>query len=132
MSDILGRFEARFVHLQKDESVAIVGLADDQFDTTQYIILQRSLQPSQEDISLRQDDLHVMVCDQTRSRYGGLLSVQVATNCITFVLDTNAASDLQVQPHLVVGISEANVDPAVLMAELQRVCGSYAVVTQTG
>jgi hypothetical protein len=130
MSDALDRFGAGFVHLQQDEFVAMVGLADDEFDTTQYIIIQRTLQASEQDRALKQDGVHLEVCDQIRSRYGGLRSVCVASDNVTFSFDDAAASDLQVAPQLVVGIGNADIDRGLLKSTLQKVCGEYVPVTQ--
>ncbi len=123
MADKLGRFVARVVHLQDDEQVAMVGLADDQFDTAKYIVLQRTLCPSEQDVSLGLDVVHVMVCDQQRSSYGGLISVSVADHQVSFAFDQHAADVLQIDPMLVVEISATDIDCAILVSNLRYVCG---------
>ncbi len=128
MSDCLDKFEAGFIHANQDEYVVMVGLADDQFNTNQYILLQRTLEPSEQDIALQQDGVHLMVCDQSRSCYGGLLSVVVTQDCVIFNFDADAASNLKVKTQLVVDITGAETDPDALTIELQKVCGNYAFV----
>lgn len=72
------KFTARFLFTESDSSIAKAGLADDQFDTQQYILFQRSLIPSEQDRLLGHDQPHVEVSDQSVSAYGAVSAVQLA------------------------------------------------------
>lgn len=71
-------FVANFLFTENDSIIASAGLADDEFDTKQYILFRRSLRPSEQDCRLGHDQPHVEVNDQSASAYGVVASVQLA------------------------------------------------------
>lgn len=128
MTDRLTNFAASVVHLQEDEHVAMVGLANDRLSATKFIILQRALRPSDHDIALGHDAVHVTVRDQDRSGYGGLTRVSATSSQIVFAFDERAAEQLRVSQELVVDVSATAVDHAALVSQLRNVCGEYVPV----
>ena len=122
MADRLARFAAAIFHSQDDENVAMVGFADDRLNAKNFIILQRTLCPSEQDVALGHDAVHVTVCGQERSGYGGLTSVSVASNYVTFTFDQHTADMLRVGSELVVDASATTIDRAVLVSNLRQVC----------
>ena len=50
-----------------EDGVAMLGFADDDINTTQYLLLQRTLEPDQQDRRLGMDKVHVELNSQIKS-----------------------------------------------------------------
>lgn len=70
-------FHASSVKAYSENGIAVVGFADDEFNPTQYVLLQRTLMPSEQDRNLGMDQPHVEIHPPTRSAYGGVDQVIV-------------------------------------------------------
>jgi hypothetical protein len=55
-----------------DEGLFLVGFSDSPVDPSRYLLLQRSLDPHEQDCSLGHDTYHVEWCGQENSLYGGI------------------------------------------------------------
>ena len=55
-----------------DEALVLIGFSDDAIQPTRYLLLQRSLEPDDQDRSLGHDTYHVEWCGEERSLYGGI------------------------------------------------------------
>lgn len=86
------RFTASCITWQNDNGVALLGFADDEFDTTQYLLLQRTLEPDQQDRDLGLDRLHIELNDQARSDYGTVEDARLRRQGVTFRLDRTTAA----------------------------------------
>jgi hypothetical protein len=69
--------KANFLYggVDEDSDVLMVGFADDEFDTKEYILLQKTLVPGQKDKELGLDKVHIEYNDQSRSTYAGILNI---------------------------------------------------------
>ncbi|GIW82863.1 MAG: hypothetical protein KatS3mg105_4670 [Gemmatales bacterium] len=90
------RFTATCVTCQTQDDVAMLGFADDEFNTSQYVLLQKDLEPSQEDLELGHDRPYIEIDDQRYSRYGGVVKAQLKENQLVLKLDPQAAADMSV------------------------------------
>jgi len=72
-----------------------------------------------------QDDLHVTVNDQSRSRYGGVLALTVASQEGLIQLTPEAAAELQVTEELRIALPDDATDYAQLHGSLVKLCDSY-------
>lgn len=91
------RFTATCVTCQTQDDVAMLGFADDEFNTTQYVMLQRGLMPpSPQDREAGFDRPHIEVNSQTHSGYGGVVKAQLQENRLVLKLDPQAAADMSV------------------------------------
>ena len=70
-------FTANFLFSDSDEVSVTAGLADDQFDTKQYILFERNLRPSEQDQRLGHDQPRFELNDQYLSAYGDIESVRL-------------------------------------------------------
>lgn len=68
-------FSAQFSYAGEDNGVLMAGLADDQYETEKYVLFQKALMPSREDIELGQDALHVTLSG--KSAYNGIEFVRL-------------------------------------------------------
>ena len=86
------RFTASCITWQNENGVAVLGFADDELNTTRYVLLQRTLEPDQQDRSLGQDRVHIEVNDQSQSAYGDIEEAQLRTEGVTFRFDPTTAA----------------------------------------
>ena len=84
------RFKASCITWQNENGVAMLGFADDEFNTTQYLLLQRTLEPDQQDRALGHDRVHVQLNE--RSAYGNVEEAQLRKQGISFWLDQVTAA----------------------------------------
>jgi hypothetical protein len=55
-----------------EEGLFLIGFADDPTNPSQYLLLQRSLEPTDQDRDLGQDTYYLEWCSQEQSVYGGI------------------------------------------------------------
>ena len=132
MNGLLRELDCTFIHMHVNDQVAIVGLAGDQINTATYILLQRTLHPSGQDVALGEGELHVTVCDESRSRYGGVKEVRLQDGHVVLCLCQDAAEDLRTERQVVIDITNANVSRDALLQALKAVCGPHVPVTEVG
>lgn len=90
------KLTANCVTCQTQDDVAMLGFADDEFNTTQYVLLQRGLKPSQQDRDCGFDTAHIEVNSQLHSGYGGVVEARLQENRLLLTLDPQAAADMSV------------------------------------
>ena len=90
------KFTANCVTWQTHDDVAMLGFADDEFNTTQYVILQKDLLPSQQDLQLGHDKPYIEIGDQRYSSFGGVVKAQLQENQLVLKLDAIAATNMSV------------------------------------
>ena len=86
------RFTASCITWQNENGVVLLGFADDEFNTTQYLLLQRTLGPDQQDRDLGMDRLYIELNDQARSAYGTVEEARLRMQGVTFRLDQATAA----------------------------------------
>ncbi|ULO09502.1 hypothetical protein H1230_12415 [Paenibacillus sp. 19GGS1-52] len=87
---------ANFLYAQVDEEIDVlmIGFTDDEFDTKEYILLQKTLNSSEEDFEERFDKIHITYNDESQSLYGGILKFYFALNRIEITLNVEATEIL--------------------------------------
>jgi hypothetical protein len=87
---------ANFLYSQvnNDIDVLIIGFADDEFDTEEYVLLQRSLNPTNEDKELGYDKVHITYNDESQSLYGGIKKFFLKRNLIEITLEQEVSEIL--------------------------------------
>jgi hypothetical protein len=70
----------------------MVGFADDEFNTNEYVLLQRTLQPDEQDRSLRLDGVHLQVDSPDQSGYDSIKNIRVTPSGIRIELTPEAQS----------------------------------------
>ena len=131
MSKPLPGFVARRVVIQDDGEVAMVGFADDEYETRIYVLLQRTLHPVEQDVAAGQDEVHITVCDESRSRYGGIRQIRVDDKHVVVAFSEDAAMDLETAREVTIDISSAGVNMQSLMAGLKTVCHERVPLNET-
>jgi len=84
-------FKANCVTWQNVDGVAMLGFADDEFKTKQYLLLQRKAKPDQKERALGMDKVHFELNSQLKSAYGDVEEVQIENQRVVFRLDPATA-----------------------------------------
>ena len=98
-------FTAGFSYAQDDGLLQMAGLANDQFKTKQYLLLQKTVHPSDQDRRLGQDQVHITLNDQEHSTYGGIVQVLLNRDSLALRLIPKASHELGTQEDLMVGFA---------------------------
>jgi immunity protein 10 of polymorphic toxin system len=125
LCDELSEFKASYIYSDDDGDVVTVGFADQQYDTQIYILLQRTLHPSKQDLNFGHDNVHIMVCEQSRAKYGGVEQIELHSNQLIITLSADTAKEVKTKCKISVDISAAEVDFSLLKNNLRNVCSEY-------
>lgn len=89
------KFKANFLYAQVDENdVIMVGFADDEFETKDYILFQKSLVSDEQDKKMGFDKVHITFCDQTQSVYGNILRFVLKKGLVEVNIDSKTANEI--------------------------------------
>ena len=116
---------AGFVHIQDEGEIAMVGFADNEHDAKEYVLLQRTLCPSGNDIDRGWDNVHIMVNDESRSAYGGILQITLSNKQVIIEVTLTTAAHLQTAETIHVNMDCAQADVGELTKMLKLLCGDY-------
>ncbi|HEX4965402.1 MAG TPA: Imm10 family immunity protein [Thermoanaerobaculia bacterium] len=119
--------EAGFVYWGEDEGVIMVGFADQQYRTEQYVLLQRSTDFSDEDRAFGEDNVHITIDDQSRSQYGGIRSIEIAPGLARIRLEKDSARFLNTDKEIVIRFSVSEPDLAALVSCLRALLSGTQV-----
>jgi hypothetical protein len=84
------QFTATFVTYQNENDTVLLGFADSEFDTTNFLLLQRTLEPAQQDVALGPGGLHIQLNE--RFAYGKVESASLRSGGLTLRLDQATAA----------------------------------------
>ncbi|HEY8023311.1 MAG TPA: Imm10 family immunity protein [Burkholderiaceae bacterium] len=89
------QFIATKVFAGTEENSWTVGFADHEFETKEYLFLQRASVVEQQDVDIGHDSYHVEINDQSCSCYGGIESAKLWRNRIEIAFLPKASTVLQ-------------------------------------
>jgi len=96
------RFDADEVKIQEENGVLLVGFAN---GDGKYLLLQRTLSPSQQDKELGQDQVHLELNDQRYSTYGGISGYTTYSNRLILEIVPEGAARIGSQATLEVSFN---------------------------
>lgn len=85
--------KASFVYFGIEDETIIIGFADDEFNTKDYVLLQKSL--FIDDIPML-NKVHITLNSENRAAYGGIVKIILSKKLITIILSKETASSLGV------------------------------------
>jgi len=85
-------FTASHIHSEDMGDYLLVGLADQQFDTREYLTFQRAHEFDEQDVRLGMDAVHIERNDQGFSGYGGMRSVVLFSDRLHIDFDARGAA----------------------------------------
>lgn len=114
----MSTFTGNFIYAQADDEndVLMIGFADDQFEPQEYILLQKTMHPDEQDLALGFDKIHITYNDESQSQYGGIEKVLLKAGSIEIYLDEEAVEALDCEASAV----RVNFDPGTLKLEERR------------
>lgn len=78
------KFPATYYDSSSEEDVLTVGFADSENDPQSFLILQRAIEPDEQDKELGQDTYYVEIGDPGMAGYGGIDDVAITEEKIIF------------------------------------------------
>jgi len=95
-------FFANFGYAQDDGELLMVGLADDQFDTKEYILFQKTSNPSANDVELGHNRIHTSLGNDLCSAYGGIKTIKLFSDRLEIRFESQTAKSLGSGPEVLV------------------------------
>jgi len=80
------KFEANCVAVEENEEYTLIGFSDDEFNVTQYLIIQYAKEFDKQDKENGMDTYHIEVNSETKSCYGGIEKIQKNSGLIAFFI----------------------------------------------
>lgn len=99
-----------YAHIDEEIDVVMVGFADDEFDTQEYILLQKTLNPNEDDIEAGFDKVHITYNDESQSLYGGITKFHFTRGYVEITLTEEATQILRSQPVIIIKYDHEKVD----------------------
>ena len=125
-------FDATHIFVQDDGHMVMIGFADDEFEPTRFVILQKAHKYDDQDKKMGMDKIHIQVEDESRSKYGGINAVTVSEDLIRVSLSDETKSALSVDGDIEATLSvdgdiEATVSAAYpafeeVKSQLKKIC----------
>lgn len=97
--------DAKSVSSLEENGVVMLAFADDPAAPSQYVLLQRTLNPSQQDKDLGQDRVHVQVNGELNSGYGDISEASLDRSGLSFRLTQETAERLRTDEHVAIKFS---------------------------
>ncbi|WP_249897581.1 Imm10 family immunity protein [Paenibacillus sp. PK3_47] len=103
---------AGFLYAGADEEtdVLLIGFADDEFDPQEYILLQKTLDPGEEDAESGFDKIHISYNNEAQSMYGGILKLYFSASVTEITLTEEAAGQLNCTRKIVIKYDQEDAD----------------------
>jgi len=116
-------FIAKFAYAGVDGEVMMAGLADEEFDTRDYVLFRRSCHPGAADVALGHDRIHTEIGPNEGSAYGGIKSIELFSDYLKVEVELNAARSLGTGPELLVRFDPNLESIAQVAGMLERIAG---------
>ncbi len=114
-------FLAECVTTQTEEDFWMVGFADHEFETRQYLILQRAFEFDEQDVEENMNTYYFELGDQACSSYGGIKEFKLYPSMVQIKLEPQTAASLNVEPELEIQFKVAKNKWNALKALLEKV-----------
>ncbi|WP_010243288.1 Imm10 family immunity protein [Acetivibrio cellulolyticus] len=99
------KVKANFVFAGVEDDIILIGFADDEFDTKEHILLQKSLVYDEQDRELGHYKVHITYIDEIYSAYGGIQKVILKSNSVEIQVDADTAKELKTEERIEVFLS---------------------------
>ncbi|UMR28898.1 Imm10 family immunity protein [Massilia sp. MB5] len=110
---------AKKINIEEDGYSLTIGFLDEGEEPHKYVLLQKTLEPDEQDEALGMDVAHIEIEDQARSGYGGIASVAMDDGGLRIRLDEKGKKFLDVAGQLLIAF-ESPEQKTELQAALQR------------
>ena len=93
-------FNSQIVTWQLEEDFWLLGFADHEFETKEYLMLQRAFEFDENDVELGLNSYYFEINDQGCSSYGGIERFDVWSDRVRIAFEPQKALDLGIEPML--------------------------------
>lgn len=114
------KLKANFLYAQIENDVIMVGFADNEINTQEYVLLQKPLIYDEQDRKLGFDKIHITYNDQLRSVYGGILKCVLKNGVVNISLNASTADTLKTEDEIEITFSANVSNLANLKQHLQK------------
>ncbi len=90
---------------EDEDKFYLVGFADDEYDTINYLMLQKALTFDEQDKEQGMDQVYIEFKDQSHSYYGGITRLEITDDSFIFGLEANTAKALDLPQSFTITIS---------------------------
>jgi hypothetical protein len=113
------KFNASHVFNEDDDYMVMLGFSDDEFEPSQFVILQKAHEYDDQDIKLGMDKVHIQVEDQLRAQYGGISAFKLEGNCLSIELENETKNSLKVDGNIEItlDLNHPNVNSTITVIE---------------
>jgi len=115
------KFTANHIFNEDDSYMIMLGFADDEFEPSQFVIIQKAHEYDDQDMKLGMDKLHIQVEDQSRSQYGGISAINVTGNSLVIKLDDSGKSSLKINGDIEIMVEQNHPNLKSTLFELEKI-----------
>lgn len=110
---------SNFIFAGIEDTIIMVGFADDEYNTEKHLLLQKSLEFDEQDKELGQDKVHLTYIDELYSAYGGILKFKLKDITVEILLDERTAKKLKIEERLEIILPKSGYDRENLIYHLK-------------
>lgn len=110
---------SNFIFAGIEDTIIMVGFADDEYNTEKHLLLQKSLEFDEQDKELGQDKVHLTYIDELYSAYGGILKFELKDITVEILLDERTAKKLKIEERLEIILPKSGYDRENLIYHLK-------------
>lgn len=115
-------FDATHIFAHDDGCMVMIGFADDEFEPSRFVILQKAHKYDDQDKKMGMDKIHIQVEDESRSKYGGINAVTISEVLIRVSLSDDTKSALSIDGDIEATVSSAHPAFEEVKSQLKRIC----------
>lgn len=110
---------SNFIFAGIEDTIIMVGFADDEYNTEKHLLLQKSLEFDEQDKELGKDKVHLTYIDELYSAYGGILKFELKDITVEILLDERTAKKLKIEERLEIILPKSGYDRENLIYHLK-------------
>lgn len=110
---------SNFIFAGIEDNIILVGFADDEFNTKEHILLQKSLEVNEQDKMLGQDKVHITYIDELRSSYGRISKILIKDKTVIINVDKDTAEKLKIEEQMEINLPRSHYDRDNLIYHLE-------------
>jgi hypothetical protein len=119
-------FTATIASCKLLDGAITVGLADNEFDPSHYVLLQRTLEPDKQDQQLGLDGIYIESDSQSCSAYNGVKNITIAESQLRIEIDERYSQQLGAEV-IEVYLSISSDEHSMLVDKLKDLVGNKSI-----
>lgn len=115
------KVNAKFVYSNIEDDLVMVGFANDEFEPTEYLLLQQNITCSEQDKKLGHDKAYITLNSEIHASYGGIKKVVLKDLKINVLVDKQTANKLGSEEQIEIILQKAISKPELLKQHLSLI-----------